>query len=306
MKLQQAIQKFIEDQTGLVASTTMEWHIKYLKPLSPLADKSVRRITTDDLRCIWNELATREERWSNHPSGRAPAEGGLSPFTLANYVRCWRGFFRWCVEEGFAKQNPAERLPMPALPDQPPKALSPENLGRLLQAAKDSPRDYAIVCFLADTGCRVGGLVKLNLDDVSLCKGRATVTEKGRGGGKTRTVYLKPRTRQAMRDYFVVRPEGDSNRVFLGTKGPLTTGGVYCVIKRLAQGTKICGKWNPHAFRHGFARGAIENGADLSEVAQLLGHDDVSVTAKFYARWDDDELKVKHNEVSWLPDDDGE
>jgi integrase/recombinase XerD len=65
---------------------------------------------------------------------------------------------------------------------------------------------------------------------------------------------------------------------------------------------QITGRHNPHAFRHGFARGALQNGADISTVAQLLGHSDVSITVRFYARWSDEELKAKHAAVSWLPE----
>ena len=74
--------------------------------------------------------------------------------------------------------------------------------------------------------------------------------------------------------------------------------------ERLAMCAKVKSRSNPHAFRHGFARGAVENGVDLSKVSQLLGHRDVSVTVKFYARWADDELERAHARASWLPDDD--
>jgi site-specific recombinase XerD len=229
--------------------------------------------------------------------------GGLSPYTLHGYARAWRTFFRWCVQQDYLHHNPAILLKQPPLPEQPPKALLPEDLARLLAVAHDDPRDYAIVCFLADTGCRVGGLVGLLLADLNFETGRAVVREKGCGGErKSRTVYMKACTVEALRAYLRAHPCEAEARVFQGQRGPLTTSGVYQLFKRLAHKAKITGRHNPHAFRHGFARGALQNGADIGTVAQLLGHSDVSITVRFYSRWSDEELKAKHATVSWLPE----
>jgi len=129
------------------------------------------------------------------------------------------------------------------------------------------------------------------------------VREKGKGGkGKARTVYMSPRTVQALKAYLRERPDCDSDHVFVGTRGPLTESGIYLVLKRLALKAHVHGRYNPHAFRHGWARGALENGADLGSVADLMGNT-MQVTQRYYARWDDDELQRKHREVSWLPHD---
>jgi integrase/recombinase XerD len=229
--------------------------------------------------------------------------GGLSPYTLHGYARAWRTFFRWCVQHDYLRHNPATLLKQPPLPEQPPKALLPDDLARLLTVARDAPRDYAIVCFLADTGCRVGGLVGLRLGDLHFDTGRAVVWEKGCGGErKSRTVYMKACTVESLRAYLRARPVEAEARVLQGQRGPLTTSGVYQLLKRLARKAKITSRHNPHAFRHGFARGALQNGADIGTVAQLLGHSDVSITVRFYARWADEELKAKHAAVSWLPE----
>jgi site-specific recombinase XerD len=82
----------------------------------------------------------------------------------------------------------------------------------------------------------------------------------------------------------------------------LKASGVYQVLERTARRGGVRGRWNPHAFRHGFARGLLDNGADLATVSQLMGHSDVSITVRFYARWSDEELHRKHARFTWLPD----
>ncbi|MBN1956041.1 MAG: tyrosine-type recombinase/integrase, partial [Anaerolineae bacterium] len=119
---------------------------------------------------------------------------------------------------------------------------------------------------------------------------------------KARYVYLKERTTDALRSWLSVRPSGKGDAVFVGLRGPLTESGIYQVLRRLAKAADIEGRHNPHSMRHGWARGALRNGADISDVSQILGHSDIAVTVKFYGQWADDELKERHDQFSWLPE----
>lgn len=299
--LQDAITAFLQSQRGVHAPRTIKWYTLRLRALEPIGDMDVDDVRPSHLQEIWTSLVDRPERWSEHPC-RPTKPGGLSAFTLHGYVRAWQAFFRWCIVQEYCERNPARALRKPKLPTQLPKGITYDNMLRMLAVAQADARDYAIVCFLADTGCRVGGLVGLHVDDLDLEHRRAVVHEKGRGGnGKARVVYLKARTVGALQRYLAARTE-QSEKVFCGRRGPLGGEGVYRVLQRLARKAGVAGYWNPHAFRHGFARGAINKGADLSTVSALLGHESVTVTGDFYARWADEELAQKHEQVSWLPD----
>lgn len=218
----------------------------------------------------------------------------LSIWSLHKHTRAVQRFFRWCVEEGFIEYSPADRLPLPKLPmGEAPKNISDENLEILLNAArKKNPRDYAIIRFLADTGCRRGGIAGLKLEDVNLDRFEAVVREKGH---KTRTVFYGQETANAMRKYLEARPKVESNRFFIGRQGPLSDWGIRQVIRRLTQETGIKGRTNPHSFRHAWARRAIAKGMDLGRVSKILGHSDIRVTHLFYACWTQDELKSSHH-----------
>ncbi len=64
----------------------------------------------------------------------------------------------------------------------------------MIKEAEVSPRDYALALFLADTGCRVAGVVGLKFGDLDLEHGTAEVFEKGRGGNKkARLVFFVKR-----------------------------------------------------------------------------------------------------------------
>jgi site-specific recombinase XerD len=213
-----------------------------------------------------------------------------------------RRFFRWLVAEGILEKNPAARLELPPLPDEPPKAVEEEDLELLLEAAYDDPRNYALVCMLADTAARVGAISGLKLADLDIEEGCAIVREKGRGGRRrVREIYFFERTQKALRRYLEVRPEGQGDTLFLSNLGGrLTPNAITQVLKRLARKAGVKGRSNPHAFRHGWARGALQNGADLGTVCDVLGHSDIEVTHKFYARWANKELQRRHHEFTWM------
>lgn len=304
MLLSESLEAFDLSLKGIVAPSTQRGYTSVVRKLIRfLGDRDIETITIVDLRRWRASLFDRKSRYADHPN-RPEEEGGLSVWSVHNYLRGIHRFFSWLVEEELLEHNPATRLKLPDLPDEPPKDISRKNMVRLVETAqKSNARDYAIVCFLADTGCRVGGAAGLCLPDLELDRGRATVREKGKGGSrKSRTVYLKKRTIEALRSWLSIRPSDRGDAVFVGLRGPLTASGIYQVLRRLANAADIEGRHNPHSFRHGWARGALRMGADISDVSQILGHSSIAVTVDFYGQWADDELKERHDQFSWLPE----
>ncbi len=302
MQLSTAIQEFDLSLIGTVSPGTRNLYLRRLRTLLEfLGDVKVEQITISDLRHWRTHLVRRKERWVNNPY-RPSAPGPLSPWTIHSHVRIVRRFFKWLVEEGHLKQNPAARLKLPPLPEGPPRAITEDDLQRLLDAARGRPRDYAVLCLLADSAARVGAIASLRLDDLDLENRRALVWEKGRGGRKkARYIYFSERTREALQQYLRVRPGDDSGYLFVSARGGgLTSNAIYQMIRRLAKKAGVRGRCNPHAFRHGWAREALKNGADLGTVCEILGHSDISVTKRFYARWADDELQERHDKFTWM------
>ena len=295
----EAIDKFLLVIALDVKPATIKSYALCLRPLRAL-DKAIGEITTDDLRLAYARLRDRTWRYGDHPL-RPPVNDGLSVYTLHKHVRVWKRFFHWLVDEGIISRDPARKLRRPGIPKEPPKDMRPDDLERLLLAAEaESARDYAIVCFLADTACRVGGLVGLTLADLDLAERRARVVEKG---SRSRYVHFKERTEHALRRYLdEERPAGSGPRVFVGLRGPLTTGGIYQIIKRLARKASVRGRYNPHSMRHAWARQAIKRGANLKEIQEILGHISIVTTTTFYAVYLDEEIHERHGQLSWLPE----
>lgn len=303
MKLSKAVDLFL---VGLLADGrskyTSEWYRQCLTRLvAYLHDPELAAIGADHLRQFFADLHTIGEKYTNHKY-RKPQKGGLSPFTIQGYVRAIKRFFSWLVENDYLtpSQNIAAKIKRQSLPRSVPKDIAEDDFRALLGAVAQSPypqRDLAILLFLADTGCRVGGLVALRLADLDLERGRVLVTEKGR---KSRFVFLSKNTLSALSGWLQVR-QSALEFVFVGRRGDrLTIWGVREILERLAKRAGVKGHFNPHSFRHRFGKRFLMDGGDLASLQRLLGHSDVSVTSNFYAVFLVDELQKKHDEHSPL------
>lgn len=301
MMLSEAVSQFLLSKSGFRSDETTAWYAKRLKQLVEHfgGDTAIERVTASDLRGWFHALRSRDARWSDHPS-RPEQAGGLSVWTLRGYVRVARTFFRWLLLEGLLRANPAERLEMPARPRLPRRGIEDDDADRIIAAARDDARDYALVLVLADTACRVGGLVGLTLADVDLKARRVTVREKGLGGGNlARVVPMSSLTADALRAWLKARPKIDDDHVFVGCHDrPLTTGGAYQVVKRLAKCAGVASGFNPHNWRHAAARLMLANGASLAQVGRFLGHTSIDVTYFFYGTFSDAEVQQVHAKYS--------
>jgi len=269
------IDSFLQAQDGLLSDSTISWYQMYLRPLAKhYGEREISSLTIDDLRWLFQK---KKEEVS-------------SVFSLFNFVRAWKRIFRWASDENLIPSNPAKRLRLPPLPKKSPSAISDLDIEKMLKAAKTSSapeRNYAIIAFLRDTGARVGGVASLTTKYIYLEQRRAIVQEKGRGGKKERQVFFTSSTAQAIQNWLNVRCQANNDeRLFL-----LTANGIYQVLERIAQTAKISGRWNPHSFRHAFARRMLAKGASIGIVSHLMGHSNVQVTLDFYGRFSNDELQ---------------
>lgn len=282
MNIDELAREFLYAQDGYLSVHTLDWYRTYLRPLKEThGTQNIDDISLQDLRALFS----------------ATKSMSASDFTLFNFVRAWRRLFGWATEEGLLSQNPAARLRLPPLPKKSPSAITEENAKKLFYYASHSSnpeRDVAILYFLRETGARVGGIANLTTYNLDIDHLRAIVVEKGRGGPVERQVFFSKKSAQALKNWLSVRPaNGDDERIFL-----LTESGIYQVLKRLATISGIQGRWNPHSFRHAFARRLLAKGASIGVVSHFMGHSSVQVTLDFYGRFTNDELQEIYNQLT--------
>jgi integrase/recombinase XerD len=213
---------------------------------------------------------------------------GLAPSTIARRASAVRTFFRHLVLIGTRTENPAASLQLPRRPRRLPRALSPSEVERLIDAATGTTpralRDRALVELLYGAGLRVSEAVGLDRAGVDLDARIVRVLGKG---DKERLVPLGRPAAEAVRRYLALgrahldrryRPE-----LFLNARGgPLTRAGAFLVLRRLADRAGLePGRVHPHLLRHSFATHLLEGGADLRSVQEMLGHADLGTTERY-------------------------
>lgn len=214
------------------------------------------------------------------------AARGLRPSTVARKIAAVRGLHRFLVAEGLAEVDPTVLLEGPRRGEPLPKALTVDEVLRLLEAPDLGTdlgvRDAALLEFLYATGCRVSEAVGLDLLDLDLEGGTAIVTGKG---DRQRLVPLGRYAVAAITAYLPVRMglrrgRRDPGKVFLNARGrPIGRQGVWDVVRRNASRAGFPpGKVSPHVLRHSAATHMVQGGADLRTVQEILGHASISTT----------------------------
>jgi integrase/recombinase XerD len=225
--------------------------------------------------------------------GHLRAEG-RAPATVARATVAIRGLHRFLADEGLAPSDPGSDLDPPRVPAGLPKALTEDEVNRLLGAVVgDEPvarRDRAILEVLYGTGLRISELVGLGLSDVDLDGALLRALGKGR---KERIVPLGRPARRALEEWLddpgrgalVAERRGrgvrrdDVEAVFLnGRGGRLTRQGAWLVVRRHGDRVGLGDRLTPHVLRHSYATHLLDHGADIRIVQELLGHASISTT----------------------------
>jgi integrase/recombinase XerD len=234
-------------------------------------------------------------------AGSTPAGRPYQPSSVARSLASVRGFHRFLVRERLAADDPSRELGTPKVPLSLPKALSIDEVERLLAAVTgDSPRslrDRALLELLYAAGLRVSEAVALDVDDVDLEDGGVRAFGKG---SRERLVPVGRTARTAIEAYLVRgRPAlaGADTRgaLFLGNRATrITRQGAWKLLRTHAARVGLADKVSPHVLRHSFATHLLSGGADVRSVQELLGHASLATT-QLYTKISQDRLIEVYN-----------
>jgi len=209
-------------------------------------------------------------------------EKRYSAATTARKIASARSFFKFMVASGRMKANPTKDLPAPHVGRHSLKFLSSSDYRNLLaEPAKlstpEAKRDVVMLELLNATGLRISELVSLNVGDVDIEKGHVNVRSKrqvpfDRDVGRVLANFLR-------NDRLDLLYDESEQALFLNRRGRrLTRQGFWQIIKEYASRAGLGDKVTPQTLRHSYARHKLQNGTDLRELQQLLGHAYISST----------------------------
>lgn len=211
---------------------------------------------------------------------------GLADASIARKFASIRAYHRFMVVEGLRSDDPTATIGAPTRPLAIPKALSVEEVTRMLDIPNVETslgiRDRAILEFLYATGCRVSELTGTDLHDVDLETKTVLLTGKG---NKQRIVPVGSYAIAATIAWLPIRielrvPGNDPGALFLTTRGNrLSRQSIWRIVRFHGSAAGIDDKrLSPHVLRHSAATHMVEGGADLRTVQEMLGHASLSTT----------------------------
>src|SRR3954454_13519296 len=205
-----------------------------------------------------------------------------APATINRKLAALRAFFRWAHATRRITESPTESVKGVKGEPAATRWLDKRSVDRLIRTVErhGNARDLAIIQLLRHSGIRVGELVSIRLRDVDLSERKGELRIWGKGN-KHRPIPLNLTARQAIRDYFDVRPASMDDHLFLSTRGRgFTTRAIQQLVDKYGQlaGLEHVG---PHQLHHSFGKRLVEEGVDLVTVKTLLGHSRLETTARY-------------------------
>ena len=230
----------------------------------------------------------------------------LSQNTKRRYLESLSSFYGWAMKRPRFENitgNPAAVVleEIPQKYRERPDCATWENAKSIVHNIAD-PRNKAIAVILAKTGCRIREALEIEQDDLMLDDGFIRLRE--RKGGSQTVVPVDEEVKHALKRYRLVRPDNDSEYLFLSIRGSrVDTTQVQRAVRDAAveagvmdEGeTRFHRKFTPHTFRTVFTT-LMRNQGMKDHILQHIRGDANNRTMDVCTRVDRDDARQEYLE----------
>jgi len=207
-------------------------------------------------------------------------KSGLGNRSIQRNISSVKNFYKFIYKTGLLDSDPFESVQSPKIPETLPKALTPEDVEKLLSfqpKSKSDFRDKAFLELLYSSGLRVSEAVGVNLSSFESEFSFVKVLGKGK---KERMLPVGKFAKEAIEKWLVERENiaKDTKALFINKYGKRIS--IRAMQERIynisiAQGLSPV---SPHMLRHSFATHILESSGDLRSIQEMLGHSSLSTT----------------------------
>ena len=284
-------------------------HIEAERRLSPLTVRNYRRDIDDlleHLGCTREEFTptsvTRQdlEEWIEHLYDKRRLKASSVNRSIASIRSLWR----WMMSRNIASKDIVSTIHRGKTPRRLPTFVPESRMTEVIDDMREKLqhhdiehlRDVVIVLLLYTAGLRLAELTALNRSDVADDFSSIRVTGKGR---KQRIAPLPHVTQKIVKKYFLQISLqniciSQKKALILSNKGErLSHRTVQRIVERMLKGAGVEGKRSPHLLRHTFATHLLNEGADMREIQELLGHSSLRAT-QIYTHNDIEKLRLTY------------
>jgi integrase len=269
------VQQYVSDNYGKKSESTLKNHVSSIQKLRDFTD-------AQDLMEITQRKVSEFKKFMIESENKKIT-------TVNTIIKRIKVFFDWAITKGYIADNPAEEIKLIPETETETRWLTEEEedflissirkhyRGMHLKEDKKSFREEALVTFLLKTGLRVGELVSVKWDDITLSDTGSSVFVREGKDGKQRRVPLIPELVTILKLYDK-RHGRKGEYVFYSKKSDtIAVNTVDYILKQFVgienkkKNLKI-DSLSAHRLRHTFGHNLVKNGVPLDAVARLLGH----------------------------------
>lgn len=211
--------------------------------------------------------------------------------TIRRRISSLKKFYEYLRKRKLVESNPFLLISTPRKHDKLPEVLYEKQIDELLNKNKErvdklQSRDQALLELMYSSGLRCSEVVNLKLTDINISNRIMRIFGKG---NKERIVPFSNDAKEALilylkylrQDLLENSEDPSKDYVFLNSKGKqLTSRGLEYIMKGIVKknGLTFGFDFHPHVLRHTFATHLLENGMDLRNIQELLGHSSINTT----------------------------
>jgi integrase/recombinase XerD len=274
------------------SDSTITYNLKIIKFALESIPNDLDKCSNKDIDAFRLALST----WTRVRKGHKGKP--VSDETKKQYIIGFKRFLHWYAEEYECEQYNKLAKKLKAVSNKDPmqssELLSIEDIDKMIEVA-DHLRDKAIICTLAESGCRLGEIAGCRIKDFVLLPS---------GGGKltfpvsktkTRTVTLI-RAASYIDNWIRTHPKGDMpDEPLWITKDSksyrqLNENTIYGLVIKLARKAGVTKRIYPHLFRHTRATQLIKLGWSEPKVKKYLGWSEKSNVPGLYIHLGDNDM----------------
>lgn len=243
-----------------------------------LTSKAARKLSARTLASYRQQIMCFLDACGELPVDPEPVEAFLSGLHVArntqrNYHRTIAALYKYAAQR-FGHANPMPMIQPPRKERTVKTRPTPADVRRMFHAARHSTRDTILLTLLFDTGCRVGELIHIRVEDI---KGDLLrIPRQGKTG--ERWVPLPPDIPRLLHSAGITRGFMVANT---RTGAQLTVIGAERAYQRLAAASGLSRDlWGPHSARR-YAATEVNRKRGLSAAMTMLGHQDPRTTMAY-------------------------
>lgn len=261
-----------------LSAATLKNYTYTLRKLEKFFNKPASTISTGDIKMfMYSESNTK------------------SPAGLNTFMTPIRLFFKFLQNEEFIVKDPCASIKPVKEPKREKKPLTEEQV-EMLRDCLLSKRDRAILEFFLSTGCRVAEVGNVKISDIDFVNKTLLVIGKG---NKERRVYFTEKCKRAIMNYLKERSD-NTDYLFVSSRAPykkLNNRGYQVIVDKMQKMANIEMNITPHTFRHTMATFALRSGMAPECIQQILGHNDVGLTLRVYAKVAQTEVEYSYRKL---------